>query len=50
VLTVANSKLNYELLGSEDFSLKFNLTPAYPKPEALIPTRLDPGVGVTIKF
>jgi hypothetical protein len=47
---VVDSKINYELLGSKDFSLKLNLTPAYAKPEALIPTRLDPGVGVTLKF
>jgi hypothetical protein len=50
VLTVVDRKLNYQLLGSKDFSLKLNLTPAYPNPEALIPTRLDPGVGVSIKF
>lgn len=50
VITVVDRKLNYELLGSKDFSLKLNLTPAYPNPEALIPTRLDPGVGVSIKF
>jgi hypothetical protein len=50
VLTVADSKLNYELFGSEDFSLKLNLTPGYASPEALIPTRLDPGFGVSIKF
>jgi hypothetical protein len=50
VITVVDSKINYELLGSKDFSLKLNLTPAYANPEALIPTRLDPGVGVTLKF
>ena len=50
VFTVADSKLNIELLGAEGFSLKLNLTPAYPNPEALIPTRLDPGVGMSIKF
>jgi hypothetical protein len=50
VLTFADRKFNFELLGSEGFSLKLNLTPEYPKPEALIPTRLDPGVGVSIKF
>jgi hypothetical protein len=49
-LTVADRKLNYELIGSEGFSLKLNLAPAYPNPEALIPTRLDPGVGLSIKF
>jgi hypothetical protein len=48
--TVADRKLNYELLGSEGFSVKLNLAPAYPNPQALIPTRLDPGVGVSIKF
>jgi hypothetical protein len=49
-LTVADRKLNFELLGSQGFSLQLNLTPVYPNPEALIPTRLDPGVGVSIKF
>ncbi len=49
-LTVADRKLNYELIGSEGFSFKLNLAPAYPNPEALIPTRLDPGFGVSIKF
>ena len=49
-LTVADKKLNYELFGSEGFALKLNLTPAYPNPEALIPTRLDPGFGISLKF
>jgi hypothetical protein len=47
---VVDRKLNYELFGSEGFALKLNLEPAYPNPEALIPTRLDPGFGVSIKF
>lgn len=49
-LTVADRKLNYELLGSEVFAFKLNLKPAYPYPEATIPTGLDPGFGVSIKF
>jgi hypothetical protein len=49
-LTVVDRKLNYELFDSEGFALKVNLEPAYPYPEALIPTRLDPGFGVSIKF
>ena len=49
-LTVADRKLNYELLDSEGFALKLNLEPAYPYPEATIPTGLDPGFGVSIKF
>ncbi|MGA2787452.1 MAG: hypothetical protein ABSF60_07985 [Verrucomicrobiota bacterium] len=49
-LTVADRKLNYELFGSKDFALKLNLEPAYPYPEALMPTRLDPGFGISIKF
>jgi hypothetical protein len=48
--TVADRKLNYELFDSEGFALKLNLEPAYPYPEALIPTRLDPGFGISIKF
>jgi len=49
-LTVANRQLNYELLGSEGFALKLNLKPAYPNPEATIPTGLDPGFGISLKF
>ena len=49
-LTVADRKLNYELLGSKDMDFKFNLTPAYANPEATIPTSLDPGFGISIKF
>ena len=49
-LTVADQKLNYELFDSEGFALKLNLAPAYPYPEALMPTRLDPGFGISIKF
>ena len=49
-LTVADRKLNYELLGSRDIAFKLNLTPAYPRPEATMPTSLDPGFGFSIKF
>jgi hypothetical protein len=49
-LTVADRQLNYELFGSEGFALKLNLKPAYPNPEAAIPTGLAPGFGVSIKF
>jgi hypothetical protein len=50
VLTVVDRQLNFELFGSEGFALKLKLTPAYPNPEALIPTRVDPGLGMSIKF
>jgi len=50
VLTVADRKLNYELLGSKGFALKLNLTPVYLNPEAIIPERLVPGLGISIKF
>jgi len=49
-LTVENRELNYELFGSEGFAFKLNLKPGYPNPEAPIPTRLDPGLGVSFKF
>ncbi len=49
-LTMADRKLDYELYGSESFALKLNLAPAYPYPEALMPTRLDPGFGISFKF
>ena len=48
--TVADRKLNYQLLGSGGFAFKLNLTPAYPHPQASIPTGLDPGFGISIKF
>ena len=48
--TVVDRKLNYELFGSEDFAFKLNLKPAYPNPEAAIPTGLDPGFGISLKF
>jgi len=49
-LTMADRKLNYQLLGSGGFAFKLNLTPAYPYPEASTPTGLDPGFGISIKF
>jgi hypothetical protein len=48
--TVAGRKLNYELFGSENFALKLNFEPAYPNREAAIPTGLDPGFGISLKF
>ena len=49
-LTVADRKLNYELFGSEGFAFKLSLKPAYPNPAAAIPTGLDPGFGISLKF
>jgi hypothetical protein len=49
-LTVADRQLNYELFGSEGFAFKLNLKPAYPNPAAAIPTGLDPGFGISLKF
>ena len=49
-LTVADRKLIYELISSQGFALKLNLTPVYLKPEAIIPERLVPGLGISIKF
>jgi hypothetical protein len=49
-LTVADRQLNYELYGSEGFAFKLNLKPAYPNPAAALPTGLDPGFGINLKF
>ena len=49
-LTVEDRKLNYELLGSKSFALKLNLTPVYPNREAIIPERVVPGLGISLKF
>src|SRR6202142_700661 len=48
-LTMADRKLNYQLLGSGGFAFKLNLTPAYRYPEESTPTGLDPGFGISIK-
>ena len=50
MLTVADRKLNYELFVSKGFALKLNLTPVYPNREAIIPERLVPGLGISLKF
>lgn len=50
VLTFADRQLNYELFGAQGFSFKLNFKPGYPNPEALVPSRVDPGLGVSIKF
>ena len=49
-LTVENRELNYKRFGSEGFAFKLNLKPGYTDPRVLIPTRLDPGFGVSFKF
>jgi hypothetical protein len=49
-LTVADRQLNYELLDLNGFALKLNLKPAYSNPEAAIPSSLDPGFGISLKF
>ena len=49
-LTVSDRQLNYELFGSEGLAFKLSLKPAYPNPAAAIPTGLDPGFGISLKF
>jgi hypothetical protein len=48
--TVADRKLNYQLLGSGGFAFKLNLAPDYPYPEASVPRGVDSGFGISIKF
>ena len=50
VLTVQDRQVVYSLFGSGGFSLKFNLKPAYPSPEAWIPTRVYPGISGSFSF
>ena len=50
VLTVQDRQVVYSLFGSGGFSLKFNLKPAYPSPEAWIPTRIYPGISGSFSF
>jgi len=49
-ITWKDRELNYEVFGSDNLTLKLNLKPTCPNPNTFFPTRLDPGLGVSIKF
>ena len=50
VLTVMDREVAYAFFASGGFSLTLKLKPEYANPEALIPTRVNPGIGVNFKF
>jgi hypothetical protein len=50
VLTVLDRQVAYALFELGGVKLKFNLKPAFPNPEALLPTRLDPSITGSFSF
>jgi hypothetical protein len=50
VLTVQDREVAYALFEVGGFTLTLNLKPAYPNPQALLPTRLDAGIGGSFSF
>jgi hypothetical protein len=50
VFTVQNREAAYAIFNGDGFKLTLNLKPAYPTPQALLPTRLDPSVGGSFSF
>jgi hypothetical protein len=50
VVTVQDREVAYALFAAGGFTLTLNLKPAYPNPQATIPTRLDAGIGGSFSF
>jgi hypothetical protein len=50
VLTVQDRQVAYSLFEAGGFTLTLNLKPAYPNPQALVPTGLDAGIGGSFSF
>jgi len=50
VLTVQDREAAYAIYSSAGFKLTFNLKPAFATPEALLPKRVDPGIGGSFSF
>jgi len=49
-LTVQDRQIVYPVLDLGGFKLNVNLKPAYATPEALVPTRIDPGISGSFSF
>ena len=49
-LTMENQELNLEVPVTKDFAFKLNFKPVYSQPDSLIPARVDPTFGVSVKF
>ncbi len=50
LVTVQNQQLDYNLFDLGGFKLNLNFKPSYPTPEALLPTRIDPGISGSFSF
>lgn len=50
VLTVQDREAAYALFNLGGFKMTLNLKPAYATPEALLPNRIDPGIGGSFSF
>ena len=50
VLTVHDRQLGYSLLDFGGFKLNVNLKPGYSSPDALLPSRIDPGISGSFSF
>jgi hypothetical protein len=50
VVTVLDRELAYSFFQLGGFKLNLNLKPAYPNPDAILPTRIDPGLSGSFSF
>jgi hypothetical protein len=50
MITVQDREVAYALFQAGSFTLKLNLKPAYPNPEAILPTRIDASLGGSFSF
>jgi len=50
VVTVLDREVAYSFLQLGGFKLNLNLKPAYPNPDAILPTRIDPSISGSFSF
>ena len=50
MITVQDREIAWALFQDGSFTLKLNLKPAYPNPEAILPTRIDASLGGSFSF
>jgi len=49
-ITVENKQLDFKLLNLGGFKLNINMTPNYPNSDAILPSRVDPGISGSFSF
>ena len=49
-VTVLDREVAYSLFQHGSFKLRLNFKPAYPNPDAIVPSRIDPGVSGSFSF